>query len=46
MAAAAEGLETDRRLLWGLCYRMTGNAADADDLSCFQYVTSVGNMKS
>jgi RNA polymerase sigma-70 factor (ECF subfamily) len=32
MAAAAEGLETDRRLLWGLCYRMTGNAADADDL--------------
>src|SRR5262245_47392862 len=21
-----------RRFLWGLCYRMTGNAADADDL--------------
>ena len=20
------------RFLWGLCYRMTGNAADADDL--------------
>jgi RNA polymerase sigma factor (sigma-70 family) len=32
MAVAAEVLETDRRLLWGLCYRMTGNAADADDL--------------
>ena len=22
----------ERRFLWGLCYRMTGNAADADDL--------------
>jgi RNA polymerase sigma-70 factor (ECF subfamily) len=32
MTAYAETLETDRRLLWGLCYRMTGNAADADDL--------------
>ena len=32
MATYVEALETDRRLLWGLCYRMTGNAADADDL--------------
>jgi RNA polymerase sigma-70 factor, ECF subfamily len=32
MSVYAEALETDRRLLWGLCYRMTGNAADADDL--------------
>jgi len=23
---------SNRRLLWGLCYRMTGSAADADDL--------------
>ncbi len=32
MSVYAEALETDRKLLWGLCYRMTGNAADADDL--------------
>ena len=32
MSAYAQALETDRRMLWGLCYRMTGNAADADDL--------------
>jgi RNA polymerase sigma-70 factor (ECF subfamily) len=32
MAVPAEALERDRRLLWGVCYRMTGNAADADDL--------------
>src|SRR5262245_64359890 len=30
--AAADALEPHRRHLWGLCYRMTGNAADADEL--------------
>src|SRR5258708_7805507 len=32
LAAHADALEAQRRHLWGLCYRMTGNAADADDL--------------
>jgi RNA polymerase sigma-70 factor (ECF subfamily) len=27
-----EQLRANRELIWGLCYRMTGNAADADDL--------------
>jgi RNA polymerase sigma-70 factor (ECF subfamily) len=31
-AVLAESFEQHRRLLWGLCYRMTGSAADADDL--------------
>ncbi|HEY6330063.1 MAG TPA: sigma-70 family RNA polymerase sigma factor [Blastocatellia bacterium] len=29
---SADLFEADRPLLWGLCYRMTGCAADADDL--------------
>src|SRR5215471_1881273 len=32
MAIPAELYEGNRRYLWGLCYRMTGNASDADDL--------------
>ncbi|MEW6211236.1 MAG: sigma-70 family RNA polymerase sigma factor [Acidobacteriota bacterium] len=32
MSIAAEVYEADRRALWGLCYRMTGSAADADDI--------------
>jgi RNA polymerase sigma-70 factor (ECF subfamily) len=32
MAMAAELYESNRGYLWGLCYRMTGNASDADDL--------------
>ena len=30
--AIASAFDADRRLLWGLCYRMTGCAAEADDL--------------
>jgi RNA polymerase sigma factor (sigma-70 family) len=41
MVIPAEALETDRRLLWGLCYRMTGNAADADDLVQDTFVKAI-----
>lgn len=30
--AVAESFAQHRQLLWGMCYRMTGSAADADDL--------------
>ncbi len=30
--AVEEAFRSDERFLWGLCYRMTGCAADADDL--------------
>ena len=41
MSGYAQALETDRRLLWGLCYRMTGNAADADDLVQETFVKAI-----
>jgi RNA polymerase sigma-70 factor, ECF subfamily len=43
MAIPAEAFETDRRMLWGLCYRMTGNAADADDLVQETFVKAIEN---
>jgi RNA polymerase sigma-70 factor (ECF subfamily) len=32
MSLLSEMISTERPLLWGMCYRMTGSAADADDL--------------
>ncbi len=32
MARLEESFREHRRLLWGVCYRMTGSASDADDL--------------
>ena len=41
LAAAADALEAHRHHLWGLCFRMTGNAADADDLVQETYVRAI-----
>jgi RNA polymerase sigma-70 factor, ECF subfamily len=32
MAISAQLYEHNRRFIWGVCYRMTGNAADAEDI--------------
>jgi RNA polymerase sigma-70 factor, ECF subfamily len=32
MAVSTHVYENNKRFIWGLCYRMTGNAADAEDM--------------
>ncbi len=40
-ATAAREFEANRQFLWGLCYRMTGSAADADDLVQETFVRAI-----
>lgn len=39
--AAAREFRVHRQFLWGLCYRMTGSAADADDLVQEAFVRAI-----
>jgi RNA polymerase sigma-70 factor, ECF subfamily len=32
MTISAQTFDEHKRVLWGMCYRMTGSAADADDI--------------
>jgi RNA polymerase sigma-70 factor (ECF subfamily) len=40
-ATAAREFQAHRQFLWGLCYRMTGSAADADDLVQETFVRAI-----
>ena len=40
-ATAAREFQANRQFLWGLCYRMTGSAADADDLVQETFVRAI-----
>jgi RNA polymerase sigma factor (sigma-70 family) len=42
-AAYEDVFQAHRRFIWGLCYRMTGSAADADDLMQETFLTAIKN---
>ncbi len=42
-AAYEDVFQAHRRFIWGLCYRMTGSAADADDLMQETFLTAIRN---
>jgi RNA polymerase sigma-70 factor (ECF subfamily) len=43
MAINAELYNANQKFLWGLCYRMTGNAADADEIVQETFVRALEN---
>jgi RNA polymerase sigma-70 factor (ECF subfamily) len=43
MAINAEIYSSNQKFLWGLCYRMTGNAADADEIVQETFVKALEN---
>lgn len=43
MAISAEIYHSNQKFLWGLCYRMTGNAADADEIVQETFVKALEN---
>jgi RNA polymerase sigma-70 factor, ECF subfamily len=43
MTISAEIYHSNQKFLWGLCYRMTGNAADADEIVQETFVKALEN---
>jgi RNA polymerase sigma-70 factor, ECF subfamily len=41
LGITGEVFDEHRRFLWGLCYRMTGSAADAEDLVQETFVRAI-----
>jgi len=41
MAISAQTYVENSRFLWGLCYRMTGNAADAEEITQETFVKAL-----
>src|SRR2546423_13298146 len=43
MVISAQLYEHNRRFIWGVCYRMTGNAADAEDIVQEVFIKALEN---
>lgn len=43
MTVTSQIYEENRRVLWGLCYRMTGNAADAEEIVQETFIKALEN---